>query len=127
MDLHLRSKILKKICVDGFVFSANLHRHFGKWARFPNPSVWSTVKAAFRKIDLFYVIWIYNYIYIKTFSSLNQNIAWQMLIDSLYKLVTWWVGHVVLVNNPREFGSHLIFDIARTNQFKKMLTNVLNI
>ena len=35
------------------------------------------------------------------------------LTDSIYKLVTWCDGHVVLVNNPIVFRSHLIFDSAR--------------
>ena len=30
------------------------------------------------------------------------------LIDSMYKLVTWCVGHVLLVNNSRVFRSHQI-------------------
>ena len=44
--------------------------------------------------------------------------------DSIYKLVTWYVGHVVLVINLIVFRSHLIFDSARA--LKMLLMNVLN-
>ena len=81
----------------------------------------STVKAANRKFISFMSFENITFIY-RTF----QVWAWPLLdkrstseeyvyglTDSIYKLVTWCVGHVVLVNNPILFRSHLIFDSAR--------------
>ena len=81
----------------------------------------STVKAANRKFISFMSFENITFIY-RTF----QVWAWPLLdkrstseeyvlglTDSIYKLVTWCVGHVVLVNNPILFWSHLIFESAR--------------
>ena len=81
----------------------------------------STVKAANRKFISFMsfenITFIYRAFQVWAWPLLDKRSASKeyilRLTDSIYKLVTWCVGHVVLVNNPILFRSHLIFDSAR--------------
>ena len=78
----------------------------------------STVKAANRKFIRFMSCENITFLY-----SAFQFWAWPLLdkrstskkyvfglTDSIYKLVTWCIGHVVLVNNPIVLTSHIIYD-----------------
>ena len=75
----------------------------------------STVKANYWKFIGFMsfenIMFIYRDFQVWAWPLLNKRSTSKKyllgLIDSMYELVTWCVGHVVLINNPRVFFSML--------------------
>ena len=86
------------------------------------------VKAAYRKVigfmsfdNITYVyrafqVWVWSIL--DKLSTSKENLSG--LINSMYKLVTWCVGHVLLVNNPRAFSSHWISILQGHNQLENI-------
>ena len=97
----------------------------------------STVKAANRKLISFMsfenITFIYRAFRVWAWPLLHKRSTSSKyvlgLTDSIYKLFTWCDDHVVLVNNPIVFRSHLIFKKCKgiiKLKLKIMLMYVLN-